>query len=136
MIPIRKIDTAIALRAMAMENSLLQSYRALFIGIETVLLASAFALSRPNMAMADKVWVVGVIGLAFCAFWIFVCTAKGKDVDKWMKYLTKEAMEKEFFSYMEAGFTSQGGRFARPFFNKLMPGLIIVLWGVIIHLTN
>ena len=95
MIPIRKIDTAIALRAMAMENSLLQSYRALFIGIETVLLASAFALSRPDMAMVEKVWMVEAAGLAFCAFWIVVCGAKGKDVDKWMKYLTEEAKEKE-----------------------------------------
>ncbi len=134
--PIRKIDTAIALRAMAMENSLLQSYRALFIGIETVLLASAFALSRHDIAMADKVWMVGAAGLALCVFWIAVCITKGKDVDKWMKYLTEEAREKEVFSYMKAGFTFQGGRFARHWFNEAMPSLIIVLWIVIILLTN
>jgi len=128
MIPIRKIDTAIALRTMAMENSLLQSYRALFIGIEAALLASAFALSRLDMAMAEKVWMVGAAGLAFCAFWIIVCAAKGKDVDKWMKYLTEEAKEKEFFSYMKAGLTFQGGRFARHWFNEAMPSLIIALW--------
>ncbi len=128
MIPIRKIDTAIALRAMAMENSLLQSYRALFIGIETVLLASAFALSRPNIAMVEEVWVFGVVGLALCALWIVVCRAKSKDVDKWMKYLTEEAMEKEFFSYMKAGWVFRGGRFARPWFNEVMPSLIIALW--------
>ncbi len=128
MIPARKIDTAIALRALAMENSLLQSYRALFIGIEAALLASAFALSR--LDTAEKVWMVGVAGLALCASWIVVCRAKGKDVDEWMKYLTKEAEGKEFFSYMEASFTLQfqGGRFAHHWFNEAMPSLIIGLW--------
>ena len=126
MIPIRKIDTAIALRAMAMENSLLQSYRALFIGIETVLLASAFALSRPNMAMAEKVWMIEAAGLAFCAFWIVVCTAKARDVHQWMRYLTEEAKEKQFFSYMKAGWSMRIASYH--WFNEWMPGLIILLW--------
>jgi len=132
-IPTDKIDTDIALRAMAMENSLLQSYRALFTGIQAALLASAFALIK----FEEVRWVpwLAVPSLIIGIMWIIVCHAKGNDVDKWMGYLTEKAEEKNYFTYMKLGFTLTGGRIARYWFNWVMPILIIGLWIWVIIFT-
>lgn len=127
MTPTEKLN--IALRAMAMENSLLQSYRALFIGIEAALLASAFAFIKL------KVWNVllgvSIAGLIINGMWIATCVFKGKDVDKWMNYLRENSQGTDLqgqFDYMKSGITFEGGRIARHWFNEVMPGLIIALW--------
>ena len=128
MIPRGEIDTNVALRAMSMENSLLQSYRALFIGIEAVLLASAFALTKAEDNVGNILTWLAVAGLVIGVFWIVVCESKAKDVDRWMKYLTKGAKEMRFFSYMRKGCSLQGGRLARYWFNLVMPVSIMALW--------
>ena len=119
----------IFLRAMSMENSLLQSYRALFLGLEAALIAAGFALIRfPD---GKGILGVGIAGLVVGVIWIIVCHAKGRDVDKWRGRLldeTKEGDLKGYFSYMKSGFSLTGGRLARCWFNWIMPILIIGLW--------
>ncbi len=119
----------IFLRAMSMENSLLQSYRALFLALEAALIAAAFALIR--LYEEKGILGVGIAGLVIGVMWIIVCHAKGNDVDKWRDCLlevTKEGDLQGYFSYMESGFSLAGGRVARYWFNWIMPILIIALW--------
>jgi len=119
----------IFLRAMSMENSLLQSYRALFLALEAALIAAAFALIR--LYEEKCILGVGIARSVIGGMWIIVCHAKGNDVDKWRDCLlevTKEGDLQGYFSYMESGFSLAGGRVARYWFNWIMPILIIALW--------
>ena len=119
----------IFLRAMSMENSLLQSYRALFLALEAALIAAAFTLIQ--LFEEKGIVGVGIAGLVIGVMWIIVCHAKGNDVDKWRNRLlevTKEGDIQGYFSYMKSGFSLAGGRFVRYWFNWIMPILIILLW--------
>ena len=126
----------IFLRAMSMENSLLQSYRALFLALEAALIAAGFALIRLSegksiVGVGIAGLVIGIAGLVISVMWIIVCHAKGNDVDKWRDRLlevTKEGDLLGHFFYMKSGFSLAGGRVARYWFNLIMPILIIVLW--------
>ena len=123
----------IYLNAMSMENSLLQSYRALFIAIEAALLASALVLPQffgGDIIISKIVNLVSVIGLVVGVMWIIVCCSKGEDVDKWGKQIKSETNTDlyNYFSYMWSGFGLTGGRVARWWFNVVMPLLIIALW--------
>jgi hypothetical protein len=124
----------IFLRAMFMENTLLQSYRALFLAVEATLIAAAFALiqlRRDEGILAIWIVMLGIVGLIIGIMWVIVCTAKGKDVDRWRDLLlqtTKAGNLKNCFSYMKSGFSLAGGRVARYWFNWIMPILIIILW--------
>ena len=120
----------IFLDAMSMENSLLQSYRMLFIAIETILFGAAFASIE---LLEEKVvlWIIGGFGLVVGFMWIIVCHAKGRDVDKWRNRLLTETQRgnlKGCFSYMESRLGLAGGKVARYWFNWIMPFLIIGLW--------
>lgn len=119
----------IFLRAMSMENSLLQSYRALFLALEAALIAAGFALIRFS---AEKgTMAVGIGGIIIGLMWIAVCHAKGNDVDRWRDRLldvTKKGDLEGCFSYMKSGFSFAGGRVARYWFNSIMPALIIAAW--------
>ncbi len=129
MIQSANIETNIAVEAMSMENSLLQSYRTLFLGIEAGLLTVAFALLQFRVIHAmSTITILGVVGLVFCGCWIVVCRAKGADVDGWMRHLTEISAEKGHFKYMKEGLGFQGGRFARHWFNEVMPSCVIGLW--------
>ena len=126
----------IFLRAMSMENSLLQSYRALFLALEAALIAAGFALIRLSegksiVGVGIAGLVIGIAGLVISVMWIIVCHAKGNDVDKWRDRLlevTKEGDIQGYFSYVKSGFSLAGGRVARYWFNWIMPVLIILLW--------
>ena len=123
----QKISTF--LRAMSMENSLLQSYRALFMAIEGALIASAITLIK--LFEGSGIVLVGLAGLVIGIMWIIVCDAKGKDVDRWRDLLLKVAKKARmyrYFSYMESGFSLAGGRIARYWFNWIMPILIMVFF--------
>lgn len=119
----------IFLRAMSMENSLLQSYRALFLALEAALIAAGFALI--GFSEEKSIVGVGIAGLVIGVMWIIVCHAKGNDVDQWRDSLlemTKEGDLQGYFSYMKSGLSLVGGRVARYWFNWIMPILVIVLW--------
>lgn len=123
----QKISTFLS--AMSMENSLLQSYRALFMAIEGALIASTITLIK-LFEGSGIVWV-GLAGLVIGIMWIIVCDAKGKDVDRWRNLLLKEAKKAHmypYFSFMKSGFSLAGGRIARYWFNWIMPILIIVFF--------
>lgn len=121
----------IFLRAMSMENSLLQSYRAMFIALAALLLAALIALT----AHYDNRWLalIGIPGVSICVMWIILCIAKGKDVDHWRDSIINACQGTEFealFSYLQpsSGFAREGGRLTRTWFNWLMPALLIALW--------
>lgn len=119
----------IFLTAMSMENSLLQSYRMLFLGLEAALIAARFALIRSDEG-GDTLGI-GVAGLVVGIIWVIVCHAKGNDVNRWRKHLLDETGGgdlKGYFSYMKSGFSLAGGEVARCWFNWIMPILIIALW--------
>ena len=125
------------LKAMSMENSLLQSYRALFIAIETILFAFVFAIIKspaPNLLIV----LIGAIGLIICILWIIVCYAKSKDVDSWRDSLIRESknhneLEEKFEYLKKPGLSLAGGKFSRICFNYLIPSLMLIIWiGIII----
>ena len=126
----RTEQTNIFIDAMAMENSLLQAYRNLFLGLEGALLAAWFALVYLLKERGILLLILAIVGLIVGASWIVVCKAKGDDVDKWRKcLLTKTGKNvKRHFSYMESKFSLVGGNIARHWFNTAMPILIIMLW--------
>lgn len=125
---------SIYLRAFSMENSLLQSYRSLFTGIEAALFAFVFALIK----LFNGRWVlgIGVCGILIGVMWIIVCRAKGKDVDLWRDSILAETKEKneikDCFTYLNGKSIFSGGKVARIWFNLIMPFLIILLWILII----
>lgn len=132
-------NVCIYLDAMSMENSLLQSYRMLFIALETVLFAAVFALLQLQLQLPEGigVLVIGVVGLVVGVMWIIVCHAKGRDVDKWRTRLLEETSQGDlqgYFSYMESGLDLAGGKLARYWFNWIMPILIMGLWVWIIFI--
>jgi len=119
-------EVNIYISAMSMENSLLQSYRTLFLAIEAALFAANFAL---NQFSAEKfITGIEIAGLIIGFMWIIVCHAKGKDVDKWKTLLLEETEKEDCFSYMESRFSLAGGKVARYWFNWIMPVLVILLW--------
>lgn len=115
---------------MFMENSLLQSYRALFIAIEAALFAVAFGLIKLFVNKGGELVGLGLGGLVIGIMWIIVCHAKGKEVDGWRDQLTTAARQARVgcFSYLESGFGLRAGRVARYWFNWIMPILIIGIW--------
>lgn len=77
------------LHVIAAEDSLLQSYRALFLAIEAVIFGLAYVLFETGRA-ADFVPLFGVraitlasmFGVGFSCAWIFVCTHRACMVDR------------------------------------------------------
>ncbi len=119
-------EVSIALQAMTMENSLLQSYRTLFLGLETALFAAVFASFQ--VFERKGVIEIGIGGLVVGLMWMIICHAKARDVDEWMNYLTNQAVLKGCFAYMKSGFSLAGGRLARYWFNWVNPLLVMALW--------
>ena len=100
----------IFLRAMSMENSVLQSYRALFFALEAALIAVRFALIQ--FSAEESTVAVGIGGVIIGLMWIVVCHAKGNDVNRCRDHLldvTKEGDLAGCFSYMKSGFSLAGG---------------------------
>ena len=117
-------------QAFSMENSLLQTYRVLFMMVEAALLALAYVLKGP------WVWVGAAFGWSVVGIWIRTCEAKGGDVDRWMEQIRgfQSVVGKGWFDYLKPGVKWSGGRIARILFNKVIPILIAVLWGLVVVL--
>jgi len=75
------------LQSISSQDSLLQSYRALFLGIEAVLFGLAYVLYQSrNEAL---IWLPAMIGIIFSFLWIFVCSHRGCMIDQLKKELKK-----------------------------------------------
>ena len=115
-------------QAFSTENSLLQSYRMLFMMLEATLLASGFVL----LEVFEGSWIIvpAIAGWIVAPIWSIACHAKGRDVDKWMKHIEglRSILGRDWFDYLKSGAKLTGGRVARYLFNFVMPLLIVVLW--------
>ncbi len=118
-------------QAFSMENSLLQSYRMLFLMLEAALLALGFVVFQIGGAW---ILVPAVIGWIVALIWVIICEAKGKDVDRWMNRIVslQSVTGTDWFEYLKPGVKFSGGRLARYLFNYAIPLVIIVLWVFIV----
>ena len=146
----------IAWQAFSMENSLLQSYRMLFLMVEAALLALAYVLRIPLIEEFKQFWMIWVaasLGWGIVIAWIMICEAKGKDVNKWrdrilgFQSITEKdwsVVGKGWFDYLKpevpkSWFKSlwvqfQGGRLARILFNYVIPIIMAGLWVIVVLL--
>ena len=115
-------------QAFSVENSLLQSYRMLFMMTEAALLALGYVL----LEVYEGAWILvpGIIGWIIALIWVVICAAKARDVDRWMNRIVElqAIVEKDWFDYLKPGAKLSGGRVARYLFNYIMPLLVAVLW--------
>ena len=119
-------------QAFSMENSLLQSYRTLFMMAEAALLALGFVLLQ--VYEGAGILFPAIIGWIVALIWVIICEAKGKDVDRWMKRIVslQSATGTAWFEYLKPGVKFSGGRIARYLFNYVIPLVIVVLWVVMV----
>jgi len=119
-------------QAFSMENSLLQSYRTLFMMVEAVLLALGFVLLQ--VYEGAGILFPAIIGWIVALIWVIICEAKGKDVDRWMKRIVslQSATGTDWFEHLKPGVKFSGGRIARYLFNYVIPLVIVVLWVVMV----
>ncbi len=118
-------------QAFSMENSLLQSYRMLFLMLEAALLALGFVVFQIGGAW---ILVPAVIGWIVALIWVIICEAKGKDVDRWMNRIVslQSVTRTDWFEYLKPGVKFSGGRLARYLFNYAIPLVIVLLWVFIV----
>lgn len=71
------------LQAISSQDSLLQSYRTLFLANETIFFGFAYFLYQPQNKEAFKklLWLPPTLGIFFCVAWIFVCSHRGWMID-------------------------------------------------------
>jgi len=151
----------IAWQAFSMENSLLQSYRMLFLMVEAALLALAYVLLVPLVKDTKEFWMIWVaasLGWGIVIAWIMMCEAKGRDVDRWRDRIVrlqpiienrwsvvgkgwfdylKPEVPKSWFKHLSLWFKSlwvqfQGGRLARILFNYVIPIIMAGLWVIVV----
>ena len=80
-------------QCLAMENSLLQSYRNLFLTIEVILLTLAVALL--TIDKIEYIWVSAVIGIIYCLASVFVFKWGRDRVDYWRDRIFEEVKDTE-----------------------------------------
>ena len=124
----------IAWQAFSMENSLLQSYRALFMMVEAALLGLGFVLVQ----FFNGAWilVLSIIGCIVIVIWILVCEFKKRDVDRCRNRIIelKSLAGEDWLKYLKRGFSPSGGNIARYIFNYVIPILIVGLWIFVVRL--
>ena len=132
-------------QAFSMENSLLQSYRMLFMMVEAALLALGFMLLE--LYEGAWIWAPATCGWAAAIIWGIICHYKGKDVNKWRNRILelKPKIARDWFDYLKLKVPKdwfkhptqwpkylwvqfQGGGIARYIFNYIIPGLLFLLW--------
>jgi len=74
-----------------MENSLLQSYRSVFLTLEAACIALAFASHQ--FFLSRGIVSLGFVGVGAAILWILVCYAKAQDVDRWRDHLLEVTNE-------------------------------------------
>ena len=117
----------IAWQAFSVENTLLQSYRMLFMMVEAALLALGYVL----LAFGGVwIWLAAGCGWAVAIIWGIICHYKGKDVDEWRDRIVnlQSVVGNDWFEYLKPGVKFPGGRIARYIFNYIIPGLLFLLW--------
>jgi hypothetical protein len=68
------------LQCISSQDSLLQNYRMLFIGIEAVFFGLAYVLYQTGAQGLLK--FSAIVGIILCCVWVFVCTHRGCMVDR------------------------------------------------------
>lgn len=124
----------IAWQAFSMENSLLQSYRALFMMVEAALLALGFVLIQYYKGAG--ILFPGIAGFITIVTWVLVCEAKKRDVDRCRDRIIElqSRVGEEWSNYLKRRFSLLGGNTARYIFNYVIPVLIAGLWIFLIRL--
>ena len=115
------------------ETQLLQTYRMIFLALQAILFAGAFALPRVyEMGMMHVVLMTGItlIGLLFLIMWIFVCKKRSSRAEKWRDEITnltttENSPEDKFKVLCQK---DQSLFWMRIGFNFLMPVFLILGW--------
>ena len=139
------------LQCISSEDSLLQSYRVLFIAIEAIIFGLAYVLYQTGniKSLGIPAWT----GIAFCAIWMIVCIHRACIIDRLkdeLEQLLKGNCKdlKGWFNlaYGEAGITEckKLKNLIRTFgmpaercipritFNFVAPAVIIILWSLVL----
>lgn len=130
------------LMGMAHHDSVLQSYRMIFIGLEAILFGFALALMELDTGIWAQ-WIVAVAGIICGVSWILVCGHRGKLVWRWRAKLltTVRGIEEGRFLKRIWKIETKNGKMtkmtdvhfiARILFNWVLPIILIVGWGALI----
>jgi len=108
------------------QDSLLQSYRILFIAMETILFALAFALYDNQKGL---LWLPIICGLFFGVLWLIICNHRGCMIDK-LKAETEQLVKcTNLERWFKLAYKARGEKCVpRVTFNMLSPALAISLW--------
>lgn len=119
-------EVQLYLQSISAQDSLLQSYRILFIAMETILFALAFALHRNQNGL---LLLPIICGLVFGVLWVIICNHRGWMIDK-LKAETEQLVKcTNLESWFKLAYKARGEKWVPRFaFNMLSPALAIGLW--------
>ena len=122
------------LAGMAHDDSMLQSYRSIFIGIEAILFG--FALALWQLDIATVAYWLALPGTVGCVLWTLVCEHRGSEVWAWRDQLLSLTSGTDAGQFLETQWKGTGGlaslgfmhRVARIVFNWLFPMILFLGW--------
>jgi len=125
-------------QCLAMENSLLQSYRNLFLTVEVILLTLAVALL--TIGKIEYIWISATIGLLYCFASFFILKWGRKRVDYWRDRIFEEVqdteIEKTFKVYRPLYIWKIPSLVSPRFwFDFISPMIIVTLWILIVGIA-
>ena len=121
------------------ETQLLQTYRMIFLALQAILFAGAFAFSQFSQVYEmGKMYVVVItgvsgIGIFFLFMWIIMCEERSDRAEEWRNEITNltttgKSPEAKFKGLCKRGRSLNTIRFC---FNFLMPLILIVAWVIV-----
>ena len=123
-------------QTLSWQDSLLQSYRMLFIGLQTILVAFVIFLVREPASVVVPSWLMICIGWGVSAAWIFICVLRGYIIDGQKKAINERLIPranakdrqdlKEWYKPYEKPLLEKHP--PRIFFNIILPVAFAVLW--------
>ena len=139
----KKIEKAnFYLTGMFYDDSLLQSYRLIFMALEAILFGFALALFKGHTIIVSCVAVVGI----FCGIlWICTCHHRGREVWAWRDKALSALANTEIGQFLAERWKGANRRgenmtfmhgLTRIVLNYLFPAIVIVIWILILLVIN
>lgn len=115
------------LQAITSQDALLQSYRILFLTLEAILFALAFALL--SIGLERFLWFPVLFGILFSILWIIICNHRGWIIDQIKKEAENLVNNTRLERLFKKAYRMPGEKTVPRFtFNILLPLIAVVLW--------
>lgn len=122
----------------SMENTLLQNYRALFLGVEVILITLGIGLL--TIEKQDYLWIAAGVGMIFCFASVLIFSWGRKRVDYWRDRIFEEVKETDLEKVFEIYKPAYIGMFPSPisprfWFDVASPIITGAIWILILYFT-